>query len=85
MSNLNYHNGIVIGGVFHCLTDKKVECERGGYWNPCFLCSLEDKCRGMEGVNPCGLLEAAEDEYFVEAANVVYQSITNTWIVDPIL
>ena len=85
MRNLDYQNGIVIDGVLHCITNKQVKDGKGGYKTPCDLCSLRKRCFRMDGGTFCGILDVKSDGYFVEAANIVYQSITNTWIVDPII
>ena len=84
MSNLDFYNGIMIGGVLHCLSDKQVKNKRGDYLCPCFLCSLEDECCKIAGTKLCDLLEAKQDEYFVQAANLCHQLNVAEWTLEPI-
>lgn len=78
----DFENCIVIGGVVHELTSDVRKNDGIVISNPCTICSLRNSCNGITGNLLCEIFEAEENEYFTEAANIVYNTIGGTWNIE---
>lgn len=78
----DYTNCIIIGGVVHVLTDKWPMGDSGVINNVCEVCSLRVKCREHSVTPYCAIFEAEENEYFTEAASVIFHRGSQTWTID---
>lgn len=77
-----YNDAIILGAVVHVLKNKKPEDDNGVINNVCEVCSLRAECRGNSISPYCGLFDAEEDEYFTEAASVIYHRGSGIWTID---
>ena len=79
---VDFNNCIIIGGVVHVLTDEIRKCDGVVISNVCTLCSLRGVCSNEYSDTLCGILEAADNEYFTEAASVVCHTKDGSWRIE---
>ena len=82
MKQDKYNDGIILGGVVHILTDKKPVDDNEVINNVCEVCSLRAECREHSITPYCAIFDAEENEYFTEAASVIFHRGSQTWTID---
>lgn len=79
---VDFHDCIIIGGVVHVLTDEIRRCDGVVISNVCTLCSLRGVCSNEYSDALCDILEAADNEYFTQAASVVHYYRDGSWRIE---
>ena len=82
MEKVEFDNCIIIGGVVHILTDEIRKCDGVVISNVCTICSLRWVCSNEYSDTLCGILEAADNEYFTIAACVKHYTWDNSWRIE---
>ena len=78
----DFENCIVIGGVVHELTSEVRKNDGVVISNICTICSLRNHCVDDTGNLLCNIFEAEENEYFTDAASVVFHAKDGSWRIE---
>ncbi len=68
----NAYNFIVVFGHAYKLTNKVIKKDNGAYRSPCDLCKLAEFCVKDSEHTICNMLQASDDEYFIDAGELCY-------------